>query len=65
MFSSEKPVEYRAIIQPLVSGTGIKPNNPIKPTPTLITPSNVTKASGQRPGVPNPILIQPLKVVKN
>jgi len=58
IFSSEKPTEYRAIIQPLKPTP--KPVQPVRPGPVVIVPSTATKPDGQPGWVPKPVIIQPL-----
>ena len=58
IFIGEKPVEYRAIIQPLPPGP--KPYQPVRPPPVVIVPSTATKPNGQPGWVPKPVIIQPL-----
>ena len=59
IFIGEKPVEYRAIIQPLKPAP--KPVQPVKPPPVVIVPSTATKPNGQPGWVPKPVVIQPLQ----
>ncbi len=55
IFIGDKPIEYRAIIQPLKTTL----NHPWAPTPAILnTPSPIKK--GQHPWIPKPIMIQPL-----
>jgi hypothetical protein len=59
IFTGDRPVEYRAIIQPLNSTP--KPKYPYAPPPAVLnTPSPGSKPGGQPAWVPKPILIQPL-----
>lgn len=59
IFTSDRPVEYRALIQPLK--TTPKPKNPYAPPPAVINPpSTGTKPGGQPSWIPKPIMIQPL-----
>jgi hypothetical protein len=62
IFTGQKPVEYRAIIQPLKPAP--KPVQPVRPPPVVIVPSTATKPNGQPGWVPKPVIIQPLQPMK-
>lgn len=59
IYIGEKPIEYRAIIQPLKPAP--KPVQPVRPPPGVIVPSTATKPKGQPGWVPKPVIIQPLQ----
>lgn len=59
LFVGEKPVEYRAVIQPLKPGP--KPTQPVRPPPVVIVPPTGTKPPGRPGWIPPPVIIQPLQ----
>lgn len=59
IFTNDKPVEYRAIIQPLKSTP--KPLQPVRPPPDVIVSSTATKPKGRPGWIPKPVIIQPLQ----